>query len=133
MIPTGYQPCPCGSGSPYDDCCQPLHDNRVQASTAEQLMRSRYSAYAVGRLDHVFRSWHPRTRPDEIEPSPGLTWTGLTIVHTVGGQPTDDEGVVEFDARYRTTIGSGVHHERSRFRRRAGRWVYLDAYGHGNS
>ena len=71
--------CPCGSGGSYGECCGPLHDNRVQAGTAEQLMRSRYSAYAMGRLDHVFRTWHPRTRPEEIEPSPGLTWVGLRI------------------------------------------------------
>jgi SEC-C motif-containing protein len=89
-------------------------------------MRSRYSAYAVGRLDHVFRTWHPRTRPDAIEPAPGLTWTGLTVCHTEAGQPDDDDGVVEFDAAYRTAAGPGVQHERSRFTRRAGRWFYLD-------
>jgi SEC-C motif-containing protein len=89
-------------------------------------MRSRYSAYALGRLDHVFRTWHPRTRPDQIEPDPGLTWTGLTIGHTDAGQPGDDQGVVAFDAAYRTPAGPGVLHERSRFVRRAGRWVYLD-------
>jgi SEC-C motif-containing protein len=103
-----------------------LHDNRVQAGTAEQLMRSRYSAYAMGRLDHVFRTWHPRTRPDEIEPAPGLTWVGLTIGRTEAGQAGDDEGVVEFEADYQTAAGPGVLRERSRFRRRAGRWVYLD-------
>lgn len=126
MTSTAERRCPCGSGDPYDSCCGPLHDNRVQAATAEQLMRSRYSAYAVGRLDHVFRTWHPLTRPDEIHPTPGLTWTGLTIDATEAGQPGDDEGVVEFAAAYRTATGNGVQHERSRFRRRAGRWVYLD-------
>jgi SEC-C motif-containing protein len=90
-------------------------------------MRSRYSAYAVARLDHVFRTWHPRTRPDRLEPSPGLTWTGLTIDGVEAGQPGDDEGVVEFRAGYRTEAGPGVLQERSRFTRRAGRWVYLEA------
>jgi len=90
-------------------------------------MRSRYSAYAMGRLDHVFRTWHPRTRPDEIEPSAGLTWVGLTIGRTEAGQPGDDEGVVEFEAAYQTAAGPGVLRERSRFLRRAGRWVYVNA------
>jgi SEC-C motif-containing protein len=103
-----------------------LHDNRVQASTAEQLMRSRYSAYALRRLDHVFRTWHPRSRPSQIEPDVSLTWTGLTILRTESGQPGDDHGVVEFEAAYRTAGGPGVLRERSRFTRRAGRWVYLD-------
>ena len=128
MSRSGERACPCGSGLPYASCCEPLHDNRVQAATAEQLMRSRYAAYAVGRLDHVFRTWHPRTRPPEVEPSPGLTWTGLTISDTAAGQASDDEGVVEFEASYRTPDGSGVLHERSRFTRRAGRWLYLDGH-----
>jgi SEC-C motif-containing protein len=107
-------------------CCGPLLDNRVEAATAEQLMRSRYSAYATGRLDHLYRTWHPRTRPDEVEPTPGLTWTGLTVSAVEAGQPGDEHGVVEFGAAYRTAAGPGVQHERSRFTRRAGRWVYLD-------
>lgn len=89
-------------------------------------MRSRYSAYAVGRLDHVFRTWHPRTRPAAVEPTLDLTWTGLTVLATEAGRPGDDHGVVEFDAAYRSGDGPGVLHERSRFTRRAGRWLYLD-------
>jgi SEC-C motif-containing protein len=89
-------------------------------------MRSRYAAYATGRLDYVFRTWHPRTRPDDIDPSSGLTWTGLEIVATADGGVGDDTGTVEFRARYRTPQGSGELHEVSRFERRAGRWVYVD-------
>ena len=89
-------------------------------------MRSRYAAYALGHLDHVFRTWHPRTRPDEVTPSPGLTWTGLEVLATVAGGPDDDTGEVEFRAHYRTPSGDGALHERSRFGRRAGRWVYVD-------
>ena len=43
-------------------------------------MRSRYAAYAVGDVDHVFRTWHPRTRPDDLSPDPALTWTGLEVL-----------------------------------------------------
>jgi SEC-C motif-containing protein len=126
MSPSASPPCPCGSGVGYDGCCEPLHDNRVQATAAEQLMRSRYSAYALGRLDHVFRTWHPRTRPELLEPTPDLTWTGLDLLDVAKGGPGDEDGVVEFEARYRTSAGPGTLHERSRFLRRAGRWVYLD-------
>lgn len=89
-------------------------------------MRSRYAAYALGRLDHVFRTWHPRTRPAEVSPSPGITWTGLEIVRTVCGGPEDDTGTVEFRARLETPQGPDELHETSRFERRAGRWVYVD-------
>lgn len=122
----GDRPCACGSGVPYVACCGPLHDNRVQAQTAEQLMRSRYAAYALGRLDHVFRTWHPRTRPAEVGPNPGLTWTGLTVDDVQDGQPGQDRGVVVFTATYRTATGPGLLHEHSRFAGRAGRWYYVD-------
>jgi len=60
--------CPCGSGERYDACCGRLHRGAADAQTPEELMRSRYSAYALGELDYVWRTWHPRTRPDSIEP-----------------------------------------------------------------
>jgi SEC-C motif-containing protein len=88
-------------------------------------MRSRYAAYAVGDLDHVFRTWHPRTRPDDLAPTPGLTWTGLEILDTVAGGPDDETGVVEFRASYTLGGRAEVLHERSTFTRRAGRWVYV--------
>jgi SEC-C motif-containing protein len=121
----GSHACPCGSGAPYAACCGPVHDG-ARAPTAQALVRSRYAAYAIGRLDHVFRTWHPRTRPDDLEPTPAITWTGLTILSTADGGPGDATGRVEFEARYETPEGAGVLHEDSRFERRAGRWVYVD-------
>lgn len=113
-------PCPCGGGA-YGQCCGPLHAGRAQAVTAEALMRSRYSAYALGLDDHVFRTWHPRMRPTEVDAG-GVRWRGLEIVDVVDGQPGQDTGVVEFVARF----DGGAMHERSRFERRANRWFYLD-------
>jgi SEC-C motif-containing protein len=120
------EPCPCGSGVPYAACCGRLHHRRAEAQTAEELMRSRYAAYAVGELDHVFRTWHPRTRPGSIEPDPTLTWTGLTILDVVDGRSDDDHGEVEFEAAYDRAGTPGRRRERSRFERRRGRWVYVD-------
>ena len=89
-------------------------------------MRSRYSAYAVGRLDYVLRTWHPRTRPRDLTSSPGLTWVGLEVLRTVDGGASDDVGEVEFRARFTTADGDHVLRETSRFERRGGRWVYVD-------
>jgi SEC-C motif-containing protein len=113
------RPCPCGSGPSYDACCGRLHRGAAQAATAEELMRSRYSAYAVDDLDHVFRTWHPRTRPTDLEPDPTLTWTGLTILGS-------GEDWVEFVAAYERGGVAGERRERSLFERRGGRWVYVD-------
>ncbi len=89
-------------------------------------MRSRYAAYAVGDADHVFRTWHPRTRPADVAPDSDTEWLGLEVVGTSEGGVEDDSGEVEFVARFRTTTATGAMHERSRFSRRAGRWMYVD-------
>ncbi|QWC83940.1 hypothetical protein KLP28_09890 [Nocardioidaceae bacterium] len=119
--------CPCGRPAAYAACCGPLHDRAREATTAEELMRSRYAAYATGREDHLFRTWHPRTRPDRVTATPGTTWTGLTVLDVVDGGPDDTHGVVEFRATWHDVDGgAGALHERSRFERRAHRWVYVD-------
>ena len=125
MFASPPETCPCGSGAAYAACCGPLHDG-APASTAEALMRSRYSAYSLGLLDHVFRTWHPRTRPDSVDPVPGLTWIGLEVLEVVDGGPGDETGVVEFRARFDEGLGERSMRERSRFERRSGRWVYVD-------
>jgi len=86
-------------------------------------MRSRYTAFAVGDVAHLRRSWHPRTRPDDLDLDPGTIWTGLTVSETV---EESDTAVVAFAARWRQGGDAGVLAERSRFARRAGRWVYVD-------
>lgn len=92
-------------------------------------MRSRYVAFAIGDGGHLFRTWHPRNRPADVGPDE-LRWTGLRIIDIVDGGIDDADGVVEFVASYETTEGKSRQlRERSRFARRAGRWMYLDAEG----
>ena len=115
--------CPCGRGLPYSECCGPAHHGQSPA-TAEALMRSRYSAFALDEDDYVLSSWHPDTRPAAVEPDAGLRWTGLDVLDTSGGGLFDAEGVVEFRAHYRDSGRPGEMHERSRFVRFDGQWVY---------
>ena len=89
-------------------------------------MRSRFSAFAMGLADYLMLSWHPSTRPSSLELDDGTVWRRLQIVDTVAGRAADAEGVVEFRASYRGPDGAGLLHERSRFVRVEGRWVYLD-------
>ena len=116
------QSCPCGSGTTYDGCCGRLHRGAERAATPEELMRSRYAAYAVGGSvgdAYVFRTWHPRTRPADVTTDPGLEWTGLEILRA-------EDDVVEFAAHYTYGGVARVLHETSRFAQRAGRWVYVE-------
>lgn len=89
-------------------------------------MRSRFSAFALGLAPYLLHSWHPSTRPRSLTLDEGTVWRRLQIVDTVAGGPDDAAGVVEFRASYRDDSGAGLLHERSRFTRVEGRWVYLD-------
>ena len=113
--------CPCGRARPERACCGPVLDGRP-AATAEDLMRSRYTAFVRGDTAHLTASWHPSTRPRALRLEPGSVWTGLEILDRSGGAMFDAEGVVEFRAHRR----DGVLHERSRFVREDGRWFYVD-------
>ena len=121
-------PCPCTELRPYEQCCARWHAGplRLQAPDAEQLMRSRYSAYVLGLGDYLLETWHPRTRPARIEPDPpGLTWLGLDVRRYT---PIDDtRATVEFVARSKLAGRAMRLHEISRFVRVDGRWLYLDA------
>ena len=119
--------CPCLSGEQYADCCGRFHRGSAEAATAEQLMRSRYSAFVLLDAGYLQKTWHPDTRPSELELDPGLEWRRLDVVSTSRGGPLDTQGTVEFKAHFRQDGERGVHHETSRFLRVDRRWYYLDA------
>lgn len=118
--------CVCGSGVPYDRCCGPLHNGRADPPTAERLMRARFAAYALADEEFLLNSWHPSTRPPGVTFDPELRWIRLEILDTEGGGLLDNEGAVEFIARYRRDSREGSLHERSRFVRANRRWMYVD-------
>jgi SEC-C motif domain protein len=117
--------CPCLSGNTYGECCGPLHAGAA-APTAERLMRSRFSAFALGLPEYLLVTWHPRTRPTELTLDPEQRWTRLDIVDKRSGGAFDASGEVAFRAWWRTDDDRGVMEERSRFLRENGRWFYLD-------
>ena len=118
--------CPCGSGQPLAACCGPLHLGQRAATTAEALMRSRYSAYTLGLTGYLLATWHPSTRPAELDLAapPIPRWIGLTVREQRSTGP--DSAEVEFVARYRIGGRAQRLHERSRFVREDGRWYYVD-------
>jgi SEC-C motif-containing protein len=129
--------CPCRKTAtdprPYATCCQPYVEGREAAPTAEALMRSRYTAFAVGAMDYLARTIAPESRHDldmaALERwAKESEWNGLDIVDTVEGQPGDSLGIVEFIAHFRRDGADEVHHERSSFRRdgKDGCWYFVD-------
>lgn len=113
--------CPCGLGAALPDCCGRFHDGSADAPTAELLMRSRYTAYAVGNAAYLLRTWDPATRPAALELDPGVRWQRLEVLRCTGGGLLHAQGTVAFRAVWR----GGVLEEDSAFRRVDGRWVYV--------
>lgn len=123
--------CPCGLKASYTDCCEPFHRGVAQPSTAELLMRSRYSAYALHLIDYLLYSHHPRQQgkdqPEKVrQAAEGVSFYRLEILSQSQGQPADKIGKVAFKAFYRHGSQMGCIHENSRFKRYQGRWVYWD-------
>jgi SEC-C motif domain protein len=114
--------CPCGKGL-YASCCAPLHAG-TPAASAEALMRSRYSAYALRLSDYVLQSWHASTRPAELDLSKDdAQWIGLQVL---AAQTEGERASVEFVARFRIGGRAQRMHELSSFVRESGRWFYVD-------
>ena len=117
-------PCPCGSTRAYPECCG-LYHSGVPAPDAQSLMRSRYCAYVLCNEQYLLATWHPNTRPDSIPFSKDQKWLGLSVIDA---RPTGEHSAeVEFIARSRVSNTAAQRlHERSRFVREAGRWLYVD-------
>ncbi|KAA0013623.1 YchJ family protein [Billgrantia pellis] len=122
LSPSARERCPCGSGMRLASCCGPFHGGEP-APTPETLMRSRYSAFALGLHDYLRDTWHPSTRPTALDLDASSRWVRLEVLdHGQDG----NKGRVHFRATFREGKRWGVLEESSRFVYEAGRWVYLD-------
>ena len=121
--------CPCGSGRALSTCCGLYLERHADAPTAEALMRSRYTAFVLRNAGYLLDTWDPAQRPRRLEFEKDPTeWLGLEILRTEAGGESDVDGRVEFIARFRGPGASNEQslHELSRFRKVAGRWLYVD-------
>jgi SEC-C motif domain protein len=115
--------CPCDTGLPYSQCCERWHAG-APAPRALSLMRSRYSAYALNRLDYVLATWHASTRPASLQADPdAVRWVRLTIK---AQREDGDQATVEFVAVSKTGGKAARLHEVSAFIRENGQWFYVD-------
>lgn len=126
MIDTKTMRCPCGDNRQYINCCGRYLDDGEIAATAEILMRSRYTAYTLGREDYLLATWQRSTRPIllGLANRPHNQWLGLTVKRYEQSAP--DHSIVEFVARYKINGRAHRLHEISRFVREEGLWFYVD-------
>lgn len=123
--------CPCGSNKPFSFCCEPAIEGHKPSKTAEALMRSRYTAFALGAVDYIINTTAEENRNPEdaeiiAEQVQATTWVGLRILDSVAGTASDSTGIVEFSARFEAGDQSGELHERSNFRKENDHWYYID-------
>jgi SEC-C motif-containing protein len=121
--------CPCASGKNYGECCGPVISGEKTAQTAEEQMRARYTAYAVGDIDFLFKTSGGKVREEfdrnlTKQWSQAAEWSGLEVKHTEKGGPGDDEGMVEFIAHYSAQGRAYYHHEKSHFTKKDGFWYF---------
>jgi len=133
LLKNNLQACVCGSGKDAAECCLALIEGRDLASSAEQLMRSRYTAYVLGHEAYLLQSWHGSTRPQALNLDNKLQWRGLKVLNTSPEKNLavdNNSAQVEFVAAFVDASGevsqAGQMHERSRFVFEGGRWFYVD-------
>ena len=114
--------CPCGSADRYQDCCQPYHQGQ-EAPGPEALMRSRYSAFALQLADYLTHTWHPQTRPQQLQLEADTEWLQLQVLSS---SQDAERGQVRFIATFREGKEWLQLSENSQFLQLQGRWYYLD-------
>jgi len=124
--------CPCNSGQTFINCCGQFHSGQSIPETAEQLMRSRYTAYVNCNADYLLETLHPEKHTPSIteelkESFKGIVWSGLQIHELSDGGVDDETGTVSFHAFYESSEGKFRMDEKSFFSKISGRWYYKEA------
>lgn len=131
--------CPCHSGKSYEQCCRLFHLDFYQAQTAEDLMRSRFTAFAIGSMNsenqkffeqYLLQTWHPKTRPAEMQLDTSIEWINLKIKGRKDGKKRHHKGMVHFSAEFQDKLNpknTGTLEEMSQFEKDSkGGWLYVE-------
>ncbi len=127
-----YMSCPCGIEKTYEECCGQLHEGKAKAQTAQELMRSRYSAFVKHKINYIGETHIPGTTDFDASEAEqwakNSVWKGLEIVKTQAGEEGDNFGVVEFKALYSDAKEENhfIHHEIAKFKNQNDTWYYED-------
>ncbi|SNR52185.1 YchJ family protein [Lutibacter flavus] len=126
--------CPCSIEKKYSDCCKKAHQNIGSVSSAEALMRSRYSAFVLANIEYLQKSHHSKTRPLKKEKrdiekwTKSVKWLKLEVLNTTKDTTNDSTGTVEFKAFFMENGNINVIHENSKFVKENNHWVYVGAH-----
>lgn len=130
--------CACGSEKKLEECCGPYIKGIKSAPTAVSLMRARYTAFAIGEIDYIYKTHHESTKKtldlDGIKSwALNSKWLGLEIREINKGTEKDTEGQVEFKCRFNFNGTDQTHHELSTFIKEKGEWYFVDGVMRNNT
>ena len=122
--------CYCGNNKTYKTCCEVFHLNNGKTDTAQQLMRSRYSAFVLAKGDYLMQTHHSSTRPISekkaiVKWTKSVEWIKLEVLETAKGLKKNDKGTVTFNAYFYENGGVNTIHEKSAFIKENDKWYYL--------
>jgi len=122
--------CNCGSVKAYKECCEIAHRSLKSVITAEQLMRSRYTAFTLANSDYLMESHHVSTRSisekeEVVAWAKSVEWLELKITYSTKGLAKDNEGTVAFEAFFHENGELKSIKEHSKFVKENGCWYYL--------
>jgi SEC-C motif-containing protein len=123
---TATSPCPCGSGKTFAECCEPIIKRQRVAETAEQVMRSRFTAHVIGAEEHLHRTYVPTVKTPyvaEAETGEPMQWTRL-VIHSHEPEVRPGMSYVDFTAYYREGDAEKAMHEKSEFLHQEGEWLF---------
>ncbi len=126
------QPCPCGSGKTFSLCCEPVLSGKRIAATAEELMRSRFTAHVLQDYAYLHRTYLPTYKKPYVAEPAGepIKWRRL-VIHAHDAGPKPDTSTVDFSAYFDEQGSEQVLHEKSEFSRIDGNWIYARTVRHG--
>lgn len=122
--------CYCGHNKTYKECCEIFHLNNGKTKTAQQLMRSRYSAFVKANGNYLMQTHHASTRPNSekkeiVKWAKSVKWIKLEVLETTNGLEKDNECTVTFNAYFYENGKVEVIHEKSAFIKENNNWYYL--------
>jgi SEC-C motif domain protein len=125
------RPCPCESKLTFERCCEPFVTGKSLPETAEKLMRSRFTAYSLGRADYLAATTCAEEREKlDVEElrryCHAVKCISLRILSTEAGGKADETGIVLFHAKLMINGKRMLHREKSRFVKEDGKWMYVD-------
>ncbi len=121
--------CPCNSEKSFAACCQPVLEDIAVATSPEQLMRSRYTAFTLKDMTYIFESTHPQAR-HEFDRKSNQEWADqahFSKLEILKSSNEGNKGIVEFKAHFKINDTETIHHEIASFRKQAQVWYFRDA------